>query len=71
MFQNTKQLNYGKLSSKLPNMTFILGARCTDGVVLVGDTRFTIDDGIDWIYDYKIFGNYDGLLIGFAGIRGI
>lgn len=51
-------------------MTFILGARCSDGVVLVGDTRFTIDYGIDWIYDYKIFGNYDGILIGFAGIRG-
>jgi 20S proteasome alpha/beta subunit len=54
MFSITKQLNYGKLCSKLPNMTFILGARCMDGVVLVGDTRFTIDDGIDWIYDYKI-----------------
>jgi hypothetical protein len=36
MFSITKQLNYGKLCSKLPNMTFILGARCIDGVVLVG-----------------------------------
>ena len=26
---------------------FILGARCTDGVVLIGDTKFIIDRGID------------------------
>ncbi|HJU59417.1 MAG TPA: hypothetical protein VJ583_06685 [Nitrososphaeraceae archaeon] len=41
MFSKTKQLNWGKLSSMLPNMTFILGARCIDGVILVADRKIT------------------------------
>lgn len=48
-------------------MTFILGAKCVDGVVLIGDTRFTINYGTDWIHDYKIFGEYKGVIMGFAG----
>ena len=56
MFNNTKHLNYGKLSSKLSNMTFILGAGCIDGVVLVADRKITnLDEGITFEYDDKLF----------------
>ncbi|MGZ5549577.1 MAG: hypothetical protein ACXW07_02135, partial [Nitrososphaeraceae archaeon] len=47
------------------NMTLILGARCTDGVVLVRDTKFIIDRGID-----LIFGTYNEILFKFAGMSG-
>ena len=56
MFNNTKQLNYGKLSSKLSNMTFILGAGCIDVVVLVADRKITnLDEGLTFEYDDKLF----------------
>ena len=47
---------------------FILGARCTDGVVLIGDTKFIIDRGIDlMIIKYlELIIKY----IGFAGMCG-
>ena len=46
-------------------MTLILGARCTDGVVLVRDTKFIIDRGID-----LIFRTYNEILFKFAGMSG-
>ena len=50
MIPDTKQLKHRKLISCFKiNMLFILGARCTDGVVLIGDTKFIIDRGIDLI----------------------
>jgi hypothetical protein len=48
---------------------FILGARCTDGVVLIGDTKFIIDRGIDLMI-IKYFRTYIIKYIGFAGMCG-
>ncbi|MGZ5500429.1 MAG: hypothetical protein ACXWEW_04695, partial [Nitrososphaeraceae archaeon] len=50
---------------KLQNMTLILGARCTDGVVLVRDTKFINDRGID-----LIFGTNNEILFKFADMSG-
>lgn len=50
-------------------MTFILGARASNGVVLLADTKFTIDEGSDEVYDDKIIGEFYGILMGFAGVR--
>jgi hypothetical protein len=41
MLHKTKQLKWGEVTSKFPSMTFILGARCIDGVVLVADRKIT------------------------------
>jgi 20S proteasome alpha/beta subunit len=62
MFNNTKQLNYGKVSSKLSHMTVILGARFLDEVVLVADKKITKANEIGSIsfeYKRKLHGNQD------------
>ena len=32
------------------DMTYILGARCSDGVVLIGDTKITLEGGTKFTY---------------------
>ena len=53
-------------------MTLILGAKCVDGVVLVGDRKFTVTDlyGTTYIYGDKILGELNGVLTGFSGDLG-
>ena len=36
------------------DMTFILGAKCLDGVVIVGDTKVTIGEGTSYAYAKKL-----------------
>ena len=52
--------------------TLILGARCVDGVVLMGDRKMTQTDssGMHDAYDDKITGEIDGILTGFSGDAG-
>lgn len=52
-------------------MTFILGARSDNGVVLIGDTKVTIDDGADYTYSKKIFNPFTTVVMGSAGISGL
>ncbi|MFY3742221.1 MAG: 20S proteasome alpha/beta subunit [Candidatus Nitrosomirales archaeon] len=52
------------------SLTYILGARCKDGVVLVADRRFTIDDGTSYTFDNKLIGDLGGIIVGFPGGRG-
>ena len=53
-------------------MTIILGARCQDGVVLVGDRKMTNKNEyeITYLFDDKITGELNGVLTGFSGDRG-
>jgi 20S proteasome alpha/beta subunit len=54
------------------NMTYILGSRCSDGVVIVADRKVTIDQGtggIDHIYESKLYGEFRGIITGFSGLR--
>jgi 20S proteasome alpha/beta subunit len=55
---------------KQPKMTYILGSRCKDGVVLIVDRKFTIDAGAGYEYDDKLFGDLAGVIVGFSGSRG-
>jgi 20S proteasome alpha/beta subunit len=51
-------------------MTYILGSRCKDGVVLVGDTRITVDNGMAYEYEDKLIREMKDVLsivIGFSG----
>jgi 20S proteasome alpha/beta subunit len=52
-------------------MTYILGSRCYDGVVIVSDTKFTISDGpVTHIYDVdKVTGEFPGFITAFSGER--
>ena len=50
-------------------MTFILGARCQDGIALVADTKFTVEAGSGNEFDWKIAGELHGVLTGFSGAR--
>ena len=51
-------------------MTYIVGARCSDGVVLIGDTKVTIDSGADYAYSKKITIPLGNVVMGSAGILG-
>ncbi|WP_406655547.1 hypothetical protein V7O62_07075 [Methanolobus sp. ZRKC2] len=53
------------------NMTYILGARCSDGVVLVGDTKITMEDGADFSNAKKIFNPFNSVVFGAAGFSGL
>jgi 20S proteasome alpha/beta subunit len=48
-------------------MTFILGARCKDGVVLISDKKVTLDYGADFDYREKLFGDLRHVIIGSSG----
>lgn len=53
------------------DMTYILGARCSDGVVLVGDTKVTIEEGADYAYGKKITMPLTSIVMGSSGIGGL
>lgn len=56
---------------KANDMTYIFGARCKDGVVLVGDTKVTVDDGTNYTYGEKISQPLNMVVIGSAGMGGL
>lgn len=53
------------------DMTYILGAQCSDGVVLIADTKVTIDDGADFAYTKKLSGPLNNVVMGASGIGGL
>lgn len=52
-------------------MTYIVGARCSDGVVLVGDTKVTVEQGANYAYSKKIAIPLGNVVMGSAGIGGL
>lgn len=65
----TQELYWRRACEK--DMTYILGARCKDGVVLVGDTKVTIDGGSDSSYGKKITTPFpNAVVMGAAGAGG-
>ncbi len=52
------------------DMTFILGAKCVDGVVLVGDTKITVDEGTNE-YGKKLFRPFTSVVMGASGASGL
>ena len=50
-----------------PPMTFILGARCKDGVVLISDKKVTFEYGADFDFRDKLFGDLRHVIIGSSG----
>lgn len=52
------------------DLTYIVGARCKDGVVMIADKKITIDEGADYTFAKKIFQPYETVIIGAAGATG-
>jgi len=48
-------------------MTYVLGARCSDGVVLVADRKVTSGDGATVKFESKIFRETGSIFIGYSG----
>jgi hypothetical protein len=46
-------------------MTFIFGSKCKNDVVMVADRKFTINNGTDYEYDDKLWGDIGGVIAGF------
>lgn len=65
-----KAINILSSVQKRGPLTYILGARCADGIVLVGDRRITRGAGsID--YEDKIFSDVHNVVIGASGVVGL
>lgn len=58
-----------KWMQKTNRMTYVLGARCSDGVVLIADTKMTVNGGVNNKFGDKITGELVGVLTGFSGLR--
>lgn len=52
-------------------MTYIIGGKCTDGVVLVGDKKISIGGGTEYSYANKIISPSLGIVIGSSGSSGL
>ncbi len=59
------------LKSERKDMTYIVGAKCLDGVTLVGDKKITIDLGADYTFGNKIFSPIFNTVIGSSGLSGM
>lgn len=51
-------------------MTLIIGGNCQDGIVLVGDTKITVDNGTSYSYTKKIVSPSQEIIIASAGSTG-
>lgn len=72
IMEDFEQYLYWKRASE-KDMTYILGAKCKDGIVLIGDTKITIEGGTDFSYDKKIIVPIDlnNVVMGSAGAGGL
>ena len=52
-------------------MTFIMGAKCIDGVVLIADRKVTLSDLSDFDYHNKLFDGLGHVIYGSAGSAGM
>jgi len=51
-------------------MTYIFGARCCDGIILVGDTKITLEGGTKFTYGKKLFRPFNAVVMGASGLSG-
>jgi 20S proteasome alpha/beta subunit len=56
---------------RLKGMTYILGSNCSDGVVLVGDRKVTLERGATYEYEDKLFLDVPWTVVGSSGVSGL
>ena len=69
--KNYERNSFYRFKGFRKDMTYILGARCKDGVVLVGDTKVTVGGGTDFQYGKKIVQPLSNVIMGSAGASGL
>jgi 20S proteasome alpha/beta subunit len=52
-------------------LTYIIGAQCQDGIVLIGDTKISIGGGTDYSFAKKIINPSQGVVVGSSGSSGL
>lgn len=52
---------------KPPVLTVVIGAKCSDGIVLIADTKFTDMTGGNTDHGRKIFGDIEHFLVTYSG----
>ena len=57
--------------SQAPRLTVIIGAKCSDGIVLVADRKFTTKFDESVRYDTKLFGDLSHVIMGYTGIENV
>lgn len=68
----TELLNeWSSALSQRREMTYILGSKCTDGAVLVGDRKVTEEGGTDFFWEDKIFMDIHPIIVGSSGVLGL
>jgi 20S proteasome alpha/beta subunit len=65
--EDYNSIRYNELENNEIPMTFILGAKCSDGVVMVADRKVTIDCGVDFDYTDKLHGVLKHIIFGVSG----
>ncbi len=55
----------------IQEMTYILGSRCSDGVVLVADRKVTLGGGATHAYEDKLFSDIFWMVVGSSGVSGL
>ena len=55
---------------KPPILTVIIGAKCSDGIVMIADRKVTDMPEIHYIIGNKIFADLEHILIGYGGGSG-
>lgn len=61
------RIRYNEHDDNEVPMTFILGAKCLGGVVMVADKKVTIDCGADFDYTDKLHGVLKHVIFGASG----
>jgi 20S proteasome alpha/beta subunit len=56
---------------RLKGMTYILGSNCSDGVVLIGDRKVTLERGATYEYEDKLFLDVPWTVVGSSGVSGL
>lgn len=68
--RNRYLIDYNLQKRVKNDLTYILGARCSDGVVIVADTKITLEDGARYTHGKKLFRASDTVVMGASGISG-
>jgi len=74
---NKKGVNYRDIKptyyslDEIPELTLVAGAKCKDGVVIVGDRQYSDIFGNDLGHNTKLFADLFTVVIGFTGVSDI
>ncbi|UCG54765.1 MAG: hypothetical protein JSV32_00670 [Dehalococcoidia bacterium] len=69
--KNHRAKNIDRYLTRGKDMTLIMGAKCINGIALIGDRKITIDSGADYTYGDKLFAPLNTIVVGSSGLSGM